>query len=670
VRRLARAGCSLPLHLLVPAVMKSPRLWGFVILLAAFVCFAQEQENNNPLKGLSLEQLGDVKITTVSKVPEEVWKTPAAIYVITQEDIRRSGATNIPDALRLAPGVEVGRIDSDTWAIGIRGEQNNFSKAVLVLIDGRSVYSPLLAGVFWDAQDVVLEDIDRIEVIRGPGATVWGPNAADGVINIVTKKASETHGGLASGLSGNQDRFIGETRYGGGNGKGFDYRIYAKGFDREPEFHLDHDDFDRWHQERGGFRMDWSEPHGDEYTLQGDVYGGIFPHEVGSTTFIDNVSGGNILGRWTSKFSDGSDVYLQAYFDRTVRAGADIAETRNTFDVDFEHHLKIGTRNDFIYGGGIRLSPNHIVQEQVSENVVPNIETDYIYSGFLQDQIHFFRDRLLVTVGSKFLDNNFSGFDVEPTGRLLWNPNPRQSFWTSVTRAVTTPSRLEEGLQLTGEASANPPIFLLVSGNPHFKSESLVGYEGGYRQLLTPKFFISLSVFHNRYSNLQSFGAPTLAGNTITILYENAIAGSNTGIEVAPTWTPRQWWKLAGSYSFVGVEAHATGGSSNISSTGSVSTYEGSSPAHQMQLQSNFNLGKRFEFDQGYRFVSALPAQNVNAYQTMDARIACDFTKNWNLSLVGQNLFQRYHYEWGTGDPTQQLIGIKRAAYLKLTWTP
>ena len=217
------------------------------------------------------------------------------------------------------------------------------------------------------------------------------------------------------------------------------------------------EDFDRWHQERGGFRMDWSEPHNNEYTLQGDVYGGIFPHQVGTTTFVDNVSGGNILGRWTSKFSDGSDIYLQAYFDRTVRAGGDITETRNTFDVDFEHHLKLGTRNDFIYGGGIRFSPNHIVQEQVAENVITNIETDYIYSAFLQDQMRFFRDRVLITVGSKFLDNNFSGFDVEPTGRLLWNPNPQQSFWTAVTRAVTTPSRLEEGLQLTGEVSANPP---------------------------------------------------------------------------------------------------------------------------------------------------------------------------------------------------------------------
>src|SRR6202167_516602 len=257
-----------------------------------------DQQSSNPLKELTLEQLVNVEITTVSKEPEQVWKAAAAVFVLTSEDIRRSGATSIPEVLRLVPGVEVARIDSDQWAVGIRGTETNFSKGVLVLIDGRSVYTPLYAGVYWDVQDVVLEDIDRIEVIRGPGATIWGPNSADGVINIITKKASETQGVLASALGGNVDRFISEARYGGSFGDGVSYRVHGKGFTRGPEYHPTGDEFDGCHQERGGFRLDWSQDTRTDYMLEGDAYGGTSPAETGPLSFVNVVSGGDILGRW------------------------------------------------------------------------------------------------------------------------------------------------------------------------------------------------------------------------------------------------------------------------------------------------------------------------------------------------------------------------------------
>jgi iron complex outermembrane recepter protein len=641
----------------------------FLPAATAQVEIADAQIPSNPLKQLTLEQLGNVEVTTVSKEPEQVWKAAAAVFVLTSDDIRRSGVTSIPEALRLVPGVEVARIDSNQWAVGIRGGETNFSKGVLVLIDGRSVYTPLYAGVYWDVQDVVLEDVDRIEVIRGPGATIWGPNSADGVINIITKKASETQGVLVSDLGGNVDRFISEARYGGTLGDGLSYRVYGKGFVREPEFHPDHNNFDEWHQERGGFRLDWNPNTRTDYMLEGDAYGGTSPAETGPLSFVNVVSGGDIVGRWRHTFENGSDIYLEAYFDRTIRSGVLLGETRNTIDIDFLHRFKIADRHEISYGFGLHWSPNRFIQKSPIVNVVPQVETDYIHTGFVQDEIHLLNDKLSIIAGAKLEDNNFTGFDIQPTLRGLWNPNPHQSFWAAVTHAVTTPSRIEEGFQLSaGEISNNPPTYLLVSGNPGFKSETVLGYEGGYRQLLTPKLYLDLDVFHSSYGHLQSFGLPTLIGNTLTIFYENAIAGATNGVEIAPSWTAKPWWKLSGSYSYVGIDFHANAPGANISSTGSVPTYEGSSPAHQVKIQSNFNIGKRFEFDQTYYYGSALPAQNVHAYQTMGGRFQWNIRKELSFSLVGQNLFQPYHYEWGTGDPTESLIGIRRAAYLKLTW--
>lgn len=625
--------------------------------------------SENPVRELTLAQLGNVEVTTTSKQPEQVWKTSAAVYVLTAEDIRRGGATSIPEALRLVPGVEVARIDSNQWAVGIRGSETNFSKGVLVLIDGRSVYTPLYAGVYWDVQDLVLEDVDRIEVVRGPGATVWGPNSADGVINIITKKAADTQGALVSVLSGNIDHVIAEARYGGALGDNTRYRVYGKGFALGHEFEPNQNHFDEWHQQRGGFRLDWEPGDRSSYMLEGDIYSGTSPAETGTATFDASVSGGDIVARWQHTFENGSDIYLQTYFDRTIRIDGLAGETRDTFDIDFLHRFRVEDRHHISWGFGLHWSPNRFIAPTPVLNVVPQVETDHIHTGFLQDEVHFLNDKVIVTAGAKLQHNNFSGFDVQPTFRALWNPNHHQSFWAAVTRAVTTPSRLEEGMRLFGgELSVNPPLFLLVSGNPQFQSETLLGYEGGYRHLLSHHLYIDLDVFHNDYNHLQSFGPPTLLGNDLTIFYENAIAGSTNGVEIGPSWKPVPWWKLSGSYSFVGIDFHATSPGSDISSTGSVRTYEGSSPEHQIKIQSNIDMGKKFEFDQDYYYVSALPAQKVSAYQTMDGRFEWKLAKELSLSVVGQNLFQPYHFEWGTGDPTEALIGIRRSAYLQLLW--
>jgi len=645
----------------------------FVVL--ASTSFAQLQVASNdsekPLKHLSLQELSEIEVTTTSKEPVRVNRTAAATYVITEEEIRRSGVTSIPDALRLAPGVEVGRIDSHTWAVGIRGSQSNFSKSVLVLIDGRSVYTPLFAGVYWDVQDVVLQDIDRIEVIRGPGATIWGPNAVNGVINIITKSSSETQGALVTVRGGSLDHTVDSARYGGKVGTNLNYRIYAKGFARGPEYHIDGNNYDSWHQERGGLRADWAKNQ-DSVMLQVDAYGGNAPHLLGTEVANDSVSGGNVVGRWRRDFKNGSDLYVQGYFDRTIRIGPVVGETRNTFDLDFLHHFQFG-RNEISWGGGLRWTPNLVIAPTDAVKVLPAQSNDHQHSLFAQDEINFADNKLVLTLGTKLEHNNYTGFDVQPTARLLYAPTNQQSFWVAVTRAIATPSRIEEGFLLQG--SAGPGATLQLTGNHNFKSESLIGYEAGYRQLFSKAFYVDISAFHNSYQDLQSFTVPTVGLVStpppphllISLSYANDIAGTTNGVEIAPNWQVTPWWRLSGSYSYVGIDMHANAGTADISSTGSVRTYEGSSPHHQGEIQSTFNLPKGFEFDQFFRAASSLPAQKVPGYRTMDARFGYTY-KEFEFSVVGQNLFQPHHFEWGTGDPAQSLVGIRRAVYGQITF--
>src|SRR5713226_60698 len=358
-----------------------------------------KQSNQNPpanLKQVSLEQLGQIEVTTASKEPVKASRTPAAIYVITQQDIRRSGATSIPEALRLAPGVEVARVDSNTWSLGVRGFESTLSRSVLVLIDGRSVYTPLFAGVYWQVQDTLLEDIERIEVIRGPGGTIWGANAVNGVINIITKGARDTHGVLASTGGGNLDQGFLNFRYGAGNGKTFDYRVYGKAFTRGPEFHPNGRQFDDWRMAQTGFRADWDLHTRDTLTLQGDVYNSDDGERVGIATYsppsMTNVeqnaelSGGNLVGRWRRVLSAGSDIQLETYYDQTNRKDANFAESRDTFDIDFIHHLT-PWRQNLLWGLGARISSGNVTQVVPTILFIPNHQTDKLFNAFLQDDI-------------------------------------------------------------------------------------------------------------------------------------------------------------------------------------------------------------------------------------------------------------------------------------------
>jgi iron complex outermembrane receptor protein len=641
---------------------------GFISLvgrnLSAEKISATDQQK--PLKTMSLEELGNIEVTTFSKAPSPLHNTPAALYVITREEILRSGVTTIPDALRLAPGVEVGRLSSTTWAVSIRGLQNNFSKSVLVLIDGRNVYTPLFAGVYWDVQDLPLEDVDRIEVIRGPAGTIWGPNSANGVINIITRRAVDSKGVQGSTLTGNIDHTIDDLQIGAGSGN-TNFRLFGRGFERAHEYHKDGIDDDAWHEERLGFRVDHNKDKAD-MMLEGDLYKGDSPHIVGTAISNDQTSGGDINFRYQTVHSNGTGLVLQAYFDRTLRTQGSLGETRDTIDLDFVDRFNLGGSHLLSVGAGLRWSPFNVISTVIGEGLVPSTGVDHIYTGFLQDEFRL-RRAVNLTFGAKLQQNNYSGFDVLPSGHLLWSLSDRQSVWAGFTRSVTTPSDIEENFLLQG---ITPTLVVQVIGNHQFKSEDVLGYELGYRGTANAHLYFEASGFWNQYSRLQSFGAAVISqsGSTtdLTTQYTNQISGSASGFEFAPQIAIGSAWRVNLAYSFLNSNFLAAGPTSNISSTGSVSTYDGSSPKHQVVLQSMVDLPWKLQFDQTYRFISALPAQKVPAYQTADLHLSRPLGSNFRIETVGQNLFQPHHYEWGTGDPNQPLVSIDRAAYIRLSF--
>jgi iron complex outermembrane receptor protein len=652
------------------------------LLLLAVLAKADQadQASGGHLKRLSLEQLGNIEVTTASKEPVKVLRTAAAIYVITQEDIRRSGATSIPEVLRLAPGVTVARIDASKWSIGIRGFGSRSTRSVLVVIDGRNVYSPLNAGVYWEVQDTLMEDVDRIEIIRGPGATIWGPNAVNGVINIITRKAKDTQGALVSSGGGNEQSFL-NFRYGAGNGKNLHYRGYGKVFNRGPEFHSDGKNFDDWRAGQGGFRADWEPGSRDTVTVQGDVYKGalgesisVTPEQTAPSAIVQQdsqLSGGNLLGRWRRVLGDGSDLQVQTYYDRTNRHAANFAEMRDTFDVDFLHHLTLKRRQQLLWGAGARFSLGRIPPVVPTLLFIPQNRTDKLYSAFVQDEVQIAENLLSLTLGSKFLRDDFSGFNAQPSARLLWTPSPRQTVWAAITHAVRTPADVEVAFEASGPVSPNPLTILRLKGNPRFAPETLLGYEGGYRALLGPKLYVDVTGFHNRYDDLLSveYGAPVRETSpspphlVLPLVLGNGLYGSTSGFEIAPDWRPAPWWRLAGSYAYLYMDLSRRPDSTD---TSTVNSTLGASPHHKAVIESFLDLPGKLEFSQAYRYVSALPAQRVGSYQTVDVRLGWRPAPHIEFSVVGQNLLQPHHTEFG-GDPGV-LVGIKRSVYAAITW--
>jgi iron complex outermembrane receptor protein len=638
-------------------------------------------------KRLSLEELSQIDVTSPSREPRQAFQTPVAIYVITSEEIHRSGATSIPEVLRLAPGVEVARIDGNKWSIGIRGFGSRFSRGVLVLIDGRTIYTTLLAGTYWEVQDTLIEDVDRIEIIRGPGGTIWGPNAVNGVINIITKDTKDTHGTFVSAGGGSEVQGSFDARVGGGNGKDFNYRVYTKSFTRGPEQHPDGRNFDDWREVQAGFRMDWTRRDRDSFNLQGDIYGEEAGERVQAVTYAppfqrnvdanQHLSGGNFMARWKRTLSSGSDIEFQTYYDRTNRHEPNFGELRDTFDIDFIQHAHLRGRQQITWGLGGRWSLANDLPVVSGLQFSPAKRTDQLYTAFFQDEIALIEKRLSLTIGTKLLRTNFTDFAAEPSVRLQWSPSGTQSVWAAFTHAVRTPSDAEEAFFLSGYGGSAPdgtPLFARFNANTGFQPELLNGTELGYRHLLGPKAYLDIATFYNHYHGLfdEEFTGPVFVESNpapthflLPAQFGNGLLGTTKGFEVAPEWRPATFWRLRGSYSYLMMNITKAPGSADV---GSAPGIIGASPKHQVVVESAFDLPKKISLDLSYRYVSLLTApQPVAAYSTADARVAWQVHRNIELSVDGRNLFQPAHPEFA-GDP-DTIVGIKRSVYARIAFT-
>ncbi len=670
-----------------PAV-KAGRIFlaSFLSVLLVGGTVAQNSRNVPDVTAMSMEDLMNLQVTSVTKHTQKVADAAAAIFVITQEDIRRSGAASIPEALRLVPGLEVARIDQNKWAIGSRGFNGRFDNKLLVLIDGRSVYTPLFSGVYWNVQDVMLEDVDRIEVIRGPGATLWGANAVDGVINVITKKAKSTQSAVVTAGAGTDERAAGGVRYGGKLGDNTYYRAYTKYFDWGPSsYPSGMTAHDGWDALRGGFRADWTPAGADSLTLQGDVYRSRFNETLTvaslsapySNTFPNDgkYSGGNILGRWNHT-SEGSSISLQMYYDNTTITDHSLfGDHQNILDIDFQHGFHVGDSQQFVWGLGYR-SIRDKNDASFTVSLQPNQVTLNQFSTFLQDEISLVDSRLRLTLGSKFEHNEFTGFEIEPNARLLWNLTPNQSIWTAVSRAVRPPAllRLNSAVIPPGTPS-NPtpfPAVVAVFGSHQFNSEDLLAYELGYRVQATSNVSLDVATFYNNYSNLRTAepGTPFVEGSpaptdiVIPFVAGNKMSGGTYGVELIADWKVIPKWRLVGSYSYLQMDIHKNKDSQDPTPDNP----NGSSPRHQWYLRSSIDLPKHFEQDTTLRFVDQLPSLNVPRYYSLDAHLGWRPVTKLEVSIGGQNLLNNWHFEFMPDFVNTSPTVGKRSVFGSITW--
>jgi iron complex outermembrane receptor protein len=594
------------------------------------------------IKKMSMEELMNVEVTSVSKRPEKLTEVASAIQVITGNDIHRSGVTRLPEALRLVSNLQVGQANSHDWAITSRGFNGLpsaggvLANKLLVMVDGRSIYTPLFGGVYWDVQNVMLEDVDRVEVVSGPGGTLWGANAVNGVINIVSKSSKETQGLYVSGIGGSLLQDYGGLRYGAKIDTNLYFRVYGQRFDQKGTTLVNGADAkDAWNTTQGGFRMDYYPSKANTLTLQGDFYGGTENDSIKQA----NTDGQNVLGRFTHLFSEKSNLTIQAYYDRTWRKTPNSA-TRfyyqlQTYDLDIQHRFSLGGRQSIVWGVGYRMQ-----QDQTPGSLKPPSRDMPLYSGFVQDEITIVPERIKLTIGSKFLHNVFSGFEIQPCTRLAYTPNNRQTIWTSVSRAVRTPSRFDSDV---------------VSAPVKFDSEKILAYELGYRIRPIDQLLLSFAGFFNHYNNLRSLDSNSSTSTPIVLA--NSQRAESWGFEFSGNFQATKWWRFRGGYTYF---------EKNIWATKSIvlpvsKAFEGVDPKNIFMFQSIMDLPKGFQLDLIGRYTDALPAvagfiQKVPPYFTFDTRIAWQF-KPLEISIVGQNLLSEQHTETGASKIPRSIYG-------------
>ncbi|MGA1867678.1 MAG: TonB-dependent receptor plug domain-containing protein [bacterium] len=657
--------------------------------------FAEGTYEPSDLISLELEELLELKVLTATRRPDSIYESPAAVYVLTQEDIRRSGMTLLPECLRMVPGMQVARMSSSDWAISSRGFQRQYSNKLLVLIDGRSIYTPLFSGVFWDTYETIMEDIDRIEVVRGPGGALWGANAVNGIVSIVTKSAEETQGFLVSMGGGMMEKGLGGIRYGGTLRQGLYYRLFFKYAERDELINASEEGCrDEWIARRGGYRIDWDISGIDSLSLKGDIYEGDLgiPFKLATTAppYYVISEGAAFDGKtmqvsWKRSFSESSTMTLQAHYDDDDRIFPLGDQDLDTYDIDFQHSTEIGHRHELMWGLGYRASLFEFRPENVLEFY--NNKDEYIlYSCFLQDRIALKLDRLYLTLGSKFEHNNSTGFESQPSIRLLWHCRKNQACWAALSRAVRTPARIERDIQvLAGVAPIPPPApsgthaYYYFLGDTEVDSEDLTAYELGYRAKIGDRCSFDIALFYHDYDNLIigtpgriDFEEDESAGHLVVpLIFKNEDEGESYGAELAINWRVSDKWRITPGYTYLYSKQGVYQSENFIKE-----------PPHRVYIRSWLNLARNFECDTSLYYVDNTSAtdlwdpitntlvegDDIPSYIRLDIRLGWRPYKNLEISMIGQNLTEEHHLE---NPPTflgEQKGEIPRSFYGSMTW--
>lgn len=675
---------------------------------------------DDELLDLSLEQLISLDVpdvTSVSRRKQRLMDSPAAVFVITNEDIQRSGVTSIPEALRMVPGMQVARLNGNTWSISTRGFNYIFANKLLVLIDGRTVYSPLFSGVNWDVQDTMLEDIARIEVIRGPGAALWGANAVNGVINIITKHAADTQGGLLSTGFGSEERAFAAYRYGGELGDDGYYRAFFKTFTRDGLANPDGTDAnDDWKINRVGMRADWRTENGAEASVQAEVYDGttqpdLVLYNYNDTKEKDTVAGlkrdqrgGHLIGNYKQFLSDGSNFSLKGYYDRYENYDYRITEKRDTGELEFQHQSQPWNNHEVIWGLGYRLT-NYRLSDTDYISVSQNHRTDQLYSAFIQDHIRLRPDWEL-TLSSRFEHNNFTGFEVQPNASLTWKISEQQTLWMKVASALKTPSISETDVTTRGITFLRDPLLpnthanlLAIRGNESLQSEKLLAFELGYREQIGDNFRIDVSTFFNQYKDLLAYvddkgcysgttpdTHPTTGFQVCSYgfnpdssemviewptTFTNNLSAHTYGAEITADWQAKPWWKLQFNYSFLGTDVFTDGSESPVTQDylkGNEELLETLSAPHTANIRSHMNLPNHWYLDFWVRYMDNLKNARVKAYTALDVRVAKEIDKDLEFSLTGKNLFDKQRLEFNEVFSGLGATEVQESWYLQLRW--
>ncbi len=593
----------------------------------------------------------DVEVTSVSRRTEMLTEAASAIQVATGDDIRRSGAMRLPEALRLVSNLQVAQIDSRQWAVASRGFNNTTTNKLLVQLDGRTLYTPLFAGVFWDVQDTLLVDLDRIEVISGPGATQWGSNAVNGVINITTQSARDTQGGFLKAVAGNEMRSA-SARYGASFGSGAFFRVYGKHTAAEDSITpAGLDGEDAWRMTQGGFRGDWERETADRFTLQGDVYRGRVRQPINADI---EMKGGNLLGRWTRTFAPQDSLVVQSYYDYTQRLiPGSFAEDLEIYDLDLQRNFPVGPNHRLVFGGNYRFMRDY-AKPGPSFSFLPGRVTREWYSAFVQDEIKLLRDRLRLTAGLKVEHNPYTGTEYQPSARAAWKLDARRLAWAAISRALRSPSRIDR--EFFSPATAP---FGAIAGGPNFKSEELLAYEIGFRAEVRPGFSFSLSTFLHDYDDLRSLEPSKVAGGPSLIA--NGITGLSYGAELSVDYRTTERWRLRFGYTEQRVSSKAKPGSLDTTSVRS----QVLDPKHYASLHSQFDLSARTALDVSVRQVGRIANQAVPAYVEADVRLSWRPADAVELAITGKNLFDRSHPEFRDAATRRE---IERSFNGSVTW--